>query len=99
MRSVHLGDEEPYLTEKDAPPLPTMPEDVQNKVDARRRQIATQRAKAAAEEASKEGTYYDSNCCLCLHVRSSSLSRTHHHSPPQKRLRWHQKLLCLLGMG
>lgn len=48
MRSVHLGDEEPYMTEKDAPPLPTMPEDVRNRVEAQRRRIATLPTQAAS---------------------------------------------------
>jgi len=48
MRSVHLGDEEPYMTEKEAQPLPTMPDDIRNKVEAQRRRIATHRTQAAS---------------------------------------------------
>ena len=48
MRSVHLGDEEPYMTEQEAPPLPTIPGDVRNKVDAQLRRIATLRTQAAS---------------------------------------------------
>jgi hypothetical protein len=54
MHSVRLGDGEPYMTENDAPPLPTIPDDIRNKIDAQRRRIATNKQ---TEEVSTKSTY------------------------------------------
>ena len=49
IRSVRLGHDEPYMREQDAPPQPSMPADIRNKVDAQRRLIATRRAQSSAQ--------------------------------------------------
>lgn len=44
MRSVHLGDEEPYMTAEEAPPLPTtMPNDIRQKVEVEQKRISNRR--------------------------------------------------------
>jgi hypothetical protein len=50
MRSVRLGgdEQEPYMREQDAPMLPSMPQDIQNKMQAQRRLIATRRIQSAS---------------------------------------------------
>jgi hypothetical protein len=49
MRSVRLGGDEqhPYMREQDAPKLPSMPDDIRNKMEAQRRLIATRRTQSA----------------------------------------------------
>jgi hypothetical protein len=50
MRSVRLGgdEQEPYMREQDAPKLPSMPDDIKNKMQAQRRLIATRRTQSAS---------------------------------------------------
>lgn len=50
MRSVRLGGEEqhPYMREQDAPKLPSMPDDIRNKMEAQRRLVATRRTQSAS---------------------------------------------------
>jgi hypothetical protein len=39
MNSVRIGHEEPYMTEQEAPPLPTIPDEERNKIEAERQRI------------------------------------------------------------
>ena len=50
MRSVHLGKEEPYMTEQEAPPLPTIPAEERNKIEAERQRIANRRIESVTME-------------------------------------------------
>jgi len=43
MNSVHIGHEEPYMTEQEAPPLPTIPNEERNKIEAERQRITNRR--------------------------------------------------------
>ena len=69
MNSVHLGHEEPYMTENDAPPLPSMPDDIRNKIDAQRQRTASMQA----QKVETKSTYHIVRAIACqfkcLHSR------------------------------
>lgn len=50
MPSVRLGGDEqhPYMREQDTPKLPSMPDNIRNKMEAQRRLIATRRTQSAS---------------------------------------------------
>lgn len=71
MMSVHLGDEEPYMSEEEAPPLPTtMPNDIRQKVETEHKRITNRRkqqmARSQAPTVDSTYTYMTVECAIVL---------------------------------